>query len=325
MWAAAINPLTSDPVLTARSARHSAVIVAAQIGPAGAPPLELGQVAVHLAKHGARGQRDVAAQLGQLPARAEEAGRAIDEHVGLRQRPRAARQGRHRRPLGDDCLATAGQRGPVARRRQRRDPLLEVGAQSLDPVEVQLDVAAQPVEDLAQRGQVVGARGEGDHLGAKAAQLPSDCIDGGLDRLEQGEDPTRIVGAGLPCPVAVAQAASLAEEPEHVGEQIAPVAHPALDPRAGSRLEPLQQRGRVVAQAIAKAVAAVVAIGAQLERLGGALDRAPVDQLFHVAGELDRPVVAVGQLRGQDPAQQVVVQRLDLVVAAEQRKPEQDR
>ncbi len=112
--------------------------------------------------------------------------------------------------------------------------------------------------------------------------------------------------------------------PEHVLELIAAVADPAGQLGGEPRLEPLQQRDRVVGEPVPVALAAVVAMAAQLLRLGDLIDRAPRHQLGDVLREQRRVVLAQPAQRLRDPRQHVLVQRRQLVIAPEQQQRVED-
>ena len=108
----------------------------------------------------------------------------------------------------------------------------------------------------------------------------------------------------------------LLEVPEHVAEQIASVGCSAVHPRQQPLFEPFDQRQSVVVEAIAVLFAPVVAIPADPQRLGNARHAAPLGELAEILGEqLGRIVLAV---RPRHPTVQILVQRLELVAAAQE-------
>src|SRR5258705_55265 len=80
-------------------------------------------------------------------------------------------------------------------------------------------------------------------------------------------------------PRAVEAPRALAQVPERILEQVAAVAGTSRQLGRQPRLQPLEQRDRVVGQAVPEAIAPVVAVAAQLVGFGDPLDRPPPDEL----------------------------------------------
>ncbi|MEO9160237.1 MAG: hypothetical protein ABI591_31740, partial [Kofleriaceae bacterium] len=236
----------------------------------------------------------------------------------------AQRSWRGRALVGDDGTALV-EGDLIARGGELAEPLFDVGAELADPAHVEPHVSLEPRQDRSQAVELVGPRCEREHLAAERQQLGADVVDRIADGFEQIQGATRRVSITRSVAPRIEDAASLTQVPENVGQPVAAVADTPVESCREPSLQPFEQRHRVVGQAVAEPLAAVVAVAAQLVGLGDAIDGAPVDELIHVLSEQHSVIDAEPLHRAEHAPEDILVQWLQLVIAAEQEQRIQHR